>query len=63
MQGRAYRQGDALEVYLRVDGKYVKLTGSTKDAKRSFGRLTRQAASIDEELSFDRDEIYYRTHA
>jgi hypothetical protein len=52
MQGRAYREGDALEVYLRVGGKWVKFTGSVKDAKRTFGRLTREA-TIAEELGFD----------
>lgn len=52
MQGRAYREGDALEVYLKVGGKWVKFTGSVKDAKRTFGRLTREA-TIAEELGFD----------
>jgi hypothetical protein len=51
MDGRAYREGDALEVYLKVDGKWVKLTGNVKDAKRHFGRLTRES-TIAEELGW-----------
>lgn len=42
LDGFAYRQGDRVEVYLRVNGKYVKAEGSLKAARRSWGRETRQ---------------------
>jgi len=45
LQGHAYRQGDVVEVYLKLaNGKHVKCTGSVKEAKRRFGRDTPASA-------------------
>jgi hypothetical protein len=46
LEGYAYSIGDKVEVYLRLhNNKYVKTTGEAKDAKRSYGRLTRETDS------------------
>lgn len=44
LKGFAYRQGDNVEVYVNVDGKFLKLTGYARDAQRSHGRWTRALA-------------------
>jgi hypothetical protein len=42
LDGYAYQQGDEVEVYLKLpNGKFVKMQGSWKEARRSWGRWTR----------------------
>ena len=46
LEGKAYRQGDTVEVYLKLpNGKYVKCTGDRSKAQRGFGRDTRETSS------------------
>lgn len=45
LEGFAYQQGDTIEVYALVKGKYVRMQGSFKEAKRNWGRATRQMSA------------------
>lgn len=45
LEGFAYRQGDQIEVYLKFKGKYVKMQGDLRQAKRTWGRETRQMSA------------------
>ena len=47
LKGCAYRQGNTVEVYLKLpSGKFVKCVGSAKEAKRTFGRETRAPSEL-----------------
>jgi hypothetical protein len=46
LKGFCYLQGKVVEVFARMpNGKYLRLEGKLDDAKRSFGRHTRERSS------------------